>query len=101
MDGVGELQRLAELQQRNVIVKGHLVVIWMGYNPLQREALHTIILVLVLHAAVRLPIGRNVVPVVGCRAGWGQGYVHLFRGNMSEGSLCVCVCVWSVTRARP
>lgn len=35
LDSVGELQRLAELQQCNVIIIGHLVVIRVGDNPLQ------------------------------------------------------------------
>lgn len=30
MHGVGEVQRLTEFQQRDVIIGAHLVVAWMG-----------------------------------------------------------------------
>lgn len=69
LDGVAEFQRLAELQQSNVVVKGHGVVIRVGDDPLQQASLHVVELVLVLHAAVSLPAVWDVVPGTrrGCR----------------------------------
>lgn len=61
MDGVGELQRLAQLQQGDVVVIGHRVVVWVGDNGLHRASLNSILLILVLHATVRLPVGGHVV----------------------------------------
>lgn len=68
LDGVGEFQRTAELQQCNVIVKGHLVVIWVGDDPLDCTTLDVVLLVLVLHATVGLPVGWNVVSVITCHS---------------------------------
>ena len=86
MDGVGELQRLIELQQCNVIVKGHLTVIRVGDDPLQRAPLYTILLVLVLHATVGQPVGCNVVAVVACIASQSTGYVSVPAGTDQETS---------------
>lgn len=68
LDGVGEFQRRAELQQCDVIVKGHLVVIWVGDDPPHCTTLDVGLLVLVLHAAVCLPVGWNVVSVMTCNS---------------------------------
>lgn len=64
MDGVGELQRFGELQQCNVIVKGHMAVIRVGDDSFHLAVLYTIILVLGLHAAVGIPVAGVVIPVV-------------------------------------
>lgn len=73
LDGVGELQWIAELQQCNVIVKGHMIVIWVGDDSFQCAALYTILLVLDLHATVGLPVGGNTVPMV---APWDKCYFY-------------------------
>lgn len=68
LDGVGEFQRLSELQQCDVVVIGHLVVIWVGDDPLHFTTLDVVLLVLVLHATVGLPVGWNVVSVITCNS---------------------------------
>ena len=62
VDGVAERQRLAELQQGDVVVVAHGVVVRVADDGLQAPPLHPGLLGLVLHAAVGLPAGRHVVP---------------------------------------